>query len=684
MKHQEPGNQISNWINSIGFGRIKLEGFLALNQAAKDFLQTDDAYQTVRADLRQSSLAALKLYAIFRPVLDYIQGYANRRRFLNGQLNEGRQLKWVDQEFDRFWPLFDKARHALETNPINSLDRFHLLNGIFFEVLKDYVILHQQTAAQRDHWSQLGSFDMHNQYQFFFSIDERLKTGFDTGGFSPKWDIIISALKAHSVSLESPEELNQLKEFILNRFSTYINLFLLEGGSFLPRYRHLERKHSLYHFLELAQVLPNLAGSLFHSVFMDYYGLKKVSESSVTLYQTEIQRIFTLSYNERGITLPIKANICATDEVGVRASAHTTLHHPSLHRENKTAYRIVDASEELKIRVHGVSTVGQLRRARHSSWIDCFTLKDLPQFMSKIMYCDESNQYEAFRRLLTLLKDEKEINAWKGNRDLIDLLESRVIDGTPPMIMECVHAIYRLLFSLPPKSLKYIYTMLEIFKSILISDYHTAIACLHTDARQDDFDLEFFIEMLFLQKDFFSEYLQASILCFLSQFYMDKTVGQADSNIDIKTLLLSGSEVVNASSPGKIKQATKIEDLGESFISLIKSLLYSRNRTTRLMVVQLLFYWIKKNDLHASQLLLPVLIEADDELYIELANFVNCSGWIFFDNTLLTNIHGLLMAHLGHAERPALLLKALAHLSMRDAASELFTQQPMFAQVVIF
>lgn len=128
------GNYVTNWINSIGFGRLKLESMLHMTQ-------TPDYFKKINA----ACYVSLYLYNQLDPLLSYFKAYSVKRSIC-GTLTKARHDEFISVEFNRFWTLFLSARTL--PGSIYGIKNFYLLNNLLFEALKEYILLYQKTEDQ--------------------------------------------------------------------------------------------------------------------------------------------------------------------------------------------------------------------------------------------------------------------------------------------------------------------------------------------------------------------------------------------------------------------------------------------------------------------------------------------------------------------------------------------------------
>jgi hypothetical protein len=347
---KEQKNFLSNWINGFGFGRLKLEAML--------LMATQPEYSFM---LHKACRESLFLYKRMRPLLVHFKNYCAKRVWIEN-LNARQQAILINMEFKNFWALFSVMR-VLPQN-YNGLGQFYLLNNLLFEILKDYILLHQTTCDQ-NLFTELGSYDMYNQYQFFFAIDPDLKNkGFKTEFFSPDYASIVENLINHNaLNRNDLEGELRLKKFLLDRFSAAVNIFFLENQTapdIKPKI-FTDHQHFMHPFIDYALILPNLFGNIIHSVLSKVQNPSPRAQKLLKDYHQQLRHLYDLSYDERNITMPIKANLFETDEVGVRQLDSNSVHDLQLQEVQTSLYKITNISPPLPIILKGVSDRVQLR-----------------------------------------------------------------------------------------------------------------------------------------------------------------------------------------------------------------------------------------------------------------------------------------------------------------------------------
>lgn len=627
-KQNAQKNEMTNWINSLGFGRIKLEALLLVFTEIFKFKPIEEFLKSTQINhVKIISSLVMAHYEELYPLLDYFRGYSGRRTIF---LKQAHYENFIDREFEYFWSAFDNARNIKQDKLIAyDIRQFYWLNTLLFETLKDYIILHQKTRDQ-NLLGQYGSFDMHNQYQFFFSLDPELKKqGFKTELFSPTFENIVQKLKNHGVDLSTHEKTRQFKAFLLNRFSSAIHVFLLDGISDFPKPALLNalpeaKFNTLYIFLELARFLPNLAGNLVHSVltklnFSDN-SKKNLHDCLLGFYQEMLRSLYGLSYNERNIDIPIKANICGTDEVGIQELPDITIHECILDAHDKPLYKIEKISEPIDVKIKGISNFVQLRaNETMKNPLNNFFSRDELQELA----CLIANSLDRLKitRLYLLRKLIAE------NPQSLDLLKKTGVNDAILKIIEgpSLHLDVKI---------EILISIRTIFGFLTIKSYQQAYQKLIHHPYSEDL-----VRIMLANIMHFAELSQIQLLYFLSKYRSEKLV------------------------------------LPNNFLQMIEcltqSLLDSPDPKVKFLVVQTLLYWIKLKQLSFLPHLIMLLkheSESDpdfsENFYSEITNFIISSDLKSFENESLLFFTDFFVNKLSHHTSPYSILKALVYLSL--------------------
>jgi len=188
---------------------------------------------------------------------------------------------------------------------IDLSSKSSVLNSIYFEIIKDYILLFQDDEHSRKFRSK-ESFNMIMQYQIFFILCPELKKHWDTTNFTPSFETLRDVLTEKGFLTEASKLLD-FKIFFLERFCYYINISLLEGSI------TLETPTKCLFFEQLSAQAPNLAALLYYYSLKSHYKtttfFKKFTENLNSEYHT--------FYQERAIKIAIKSGFARTEEIGL-------------------------------------------------------------------------------------------------------------------------------------------------------------------------------------------------------------------------------------------------------------------------------------------------------------------------------------------------------------------------------
>lgn len=260
-------NRTSNWISYLGFGRAYL-----------------DAAKEAQEDLRLTAEIDFELVK-----QDVVSQYAQAKKWLSVlalQTHSG-----SEQEWEQFWEVFVQAREVMP-----------ILNQVFFEIVKNYIILYQDDRESLRLFQQSGDSNQENYYKVIFEASPSLQSRFDIDHFRPGFDSLNQALQKYISGYDQ----QSFKEFLLRRFSTFIGAKLLEGAP-LP-----EKVNS---FDDLVIQAPNLAGLLNFNVTYSRYLRNNLDLQ--TNYKQLLANVLRRVYEERNITVPIMGIVVPTGEAGV-------------------------------------------------------------------------------------------------------------------------------------------------------------------------------------------------------------------------------------------------------------------------------------------------------------------------------------------------------------------------------
>lgn len=298
------GNQLTNWIEKLGRGRLFLEArnkmlsscYSEGKQRSKNSSYFGSLQQATSSKIDSISVEALeqysRLYCLFAFFNDYVG--SKKKEICNNNI----LLKKT----------FNIAKNLLEhvsKNP-DGTPCYSVLNNIFFEVIKDYIILFQTDKSSLD-FRENQSFNMHNQYLIFFELFPQLSVDWKTSKIPVDISTLVNILNKWKFLNTVDDELIFMT-FFLDRLAYYVNIGCLEGSNSLP---HPDNIRS---FDELANCMPNLMGLIFNSIIKIKYENTKFFDD----YSQQLNKCYDISYNDRNINIAIKCGVCGTDEIGVR------------------------------------------------------------------------------------------------------------------------------------------------------------------------------------------------------------------------------------------------------------------------------------------------------------------------------------------------------------------------------
>lgn len=222
-------------------------------------------------------------------------------------------------------------------------EEYHsVLNNIFFEIIKDYILLFQSDENSVKFRS-YQSFNMDGQYAIFFELYPELKQDWVTGTFPIKIDIVLTILKTRKF-LVSDEDEQVFKVFFLERLAYYVNVGCLEGNQKIPPIEQIKT------FDDLANALPNLAGIIYNDLIKNKYKKTPFIEK----YSEHLRACYDTSYEERNIDLMVKCGMSGTEEIGVRASAHTRFFDFDIAKKDNMIHQVA-TKQTLNLAITGVS-----------------------------------------------------------------------------------------------------------------------------------------------------------------------------------------------------------------------------------------------------------------------------------------------------------------------------------------
>lgn len=285
---ERAGNFLTNNIERLGFGRLYYEAHLRMERLTKTEHHTQP--NLYHGQISEVNKKVALIYSHVHSFLVFMALYPM-------MLKRDEQL---DRAFDKFVQTFNALR-----------DKTDFLNNIFFEAIKDYILLHQDDKVSKKLRDDLASFNMGLQYDIFFELSPKMKDDWNTSYFSPSIPDIIAVLKKNSILKDGPIALRHFKANILEKMSYYIHIRLLEGARELPDLAVVRKLD------DLASQLPNLAGNIVY--FLAYKNNYDKGSTYFGRYLEELQKCWVTSLEQRNIHVAIKRGFFANEEVAVYA-----------------------------------------------------------------------------------------------------------------------------------------------------------------------------------------------------------------------------------------------------------------------------------------------------------------------------------------------------------------------------
>ncbi|HBI21589.1 MAG TPA: hypothetical protein DDY37_03225 [Legionella sp.] len=317
-------NNLTNWIEKLGRGRIFLEArhkIMTSKPYGSPFFIRSMHYEKIQSITNDVIPQYRKLY----PLLLLLT--TNRSP--------------TNNTTDRS-PLFSMATHIMEKIYNGPDGVFNsVLNGIFFEIIKDFILLFLNDEDEMK-FSKLNSYNMIAQDAIFFELFPRLIDDWNTGFFPIKMSRVMEILGEKGL-MNNEDKKRVFKNFFVDRLFYYINLGCLEGAQDIPHPAQIRT------FDDLANRLPNLAGLI-------HYDLIK-SSTDVRLrddYNHAIRCCYDTSYDERNIDLAVKCGISATEETGVRSRTRVRFFDFDFFKREHGFYQ-VHLKEDIPVSITGLS-----------------------------------------------------------------------------------------------------------------------------------------------------------------------------------------------------------------------------------------------------------------------------------------------------------------------------------------
>ena len=321
MEVQRTGNFITNWIEKLGRGQMFL--------LARDrwlFSESSHAASISLLD-KKISQNVLDQYRTIYPLLVFCKLYAKNLK------------KDVLTEKDP--KIFQATRTIL--SHIGS-SKSSIANGIFFEIIKDYTLLFQSDTRSETSKA-MRSFNMTTHYEIVFELRDEMRLNWDTASFPIAFEKTLEILRRRRF-LNTEEDERLFARFFLDRLAHYVNVGCLGGHFILP---HPDEVSS---FLNLSQVLPNLAGLIYNNL------VKKTTSSAIEAfkeYSQHLQAVCDQSYDDRRINVTVKCGFSRTEEIGIRSSASVIFPDFELLETGELHYEIKPSLNNLDLSIQGTS-----------------------------------------------------------------------------------------------------------------------------------------------------------------------------------------------------------------------------------------------------------------------------------------------------------------------------------------
>ena len=332
-------NTLTNWIEKLGRGRVLLETRNAMVNA----LEMRRSPQAAGLDAALYKIEAPRtLKAISKKAIEHYERFYNLFELMQNY-RVGHKIR-IKQNPDVIEPLFWRAMDLLEKIAYQSdgTPYYTLFNGVFFEIIKDYLIVFQSDELSVK-YRKLKTFNMENQDLIFYQLYPELRRNWNTNKFPVKIDQVFQVLTSWNFFI-GPSDKRQFMDFFLRRLAHYVNVGCLEGCTQLPDPKRIQS------FEMLVNYLPNLMGVIFNSIIkMDYKRTSLYAE-----YEHNTQENYNTSYHGRQLDVVIKAGLCGTDEIGVRSSVKNVKFFDSHFQEKNTLYTVT-RGKALALSIHGVS-----------------------------------------------------------------------------------------------------------------------------------------------------------------------------------------------------------------------------------------------------------------------------------------------------------------------------------------
>lgn len=321
LQVKKTGNFFTNWIDKQGRGSLILS-------ARSKILEADSPLAFHKSD----KMCGLRCKEQYRKLFPFFQLCLSFSYLIKEKSSLAEPL--VDKFFDAL---------TQSANPSLSSFKAGLINGIYFEVIKDYILLFQDDPISRL-FRENKSFNMGLQYEIFFTLCPELQKNWDTTKFSPSFEQVFDVLHAKGL-LSNKMQKSVFKKFFVERLTYYIGVGLLEGETTLPD------PDELYSFEDLVSKLPNLSGILYNNSLKVSCDTQDYVRSFSKQMRIECEKF----YGERYIDFAVKCGLARTEEVGLAETAVAEFYDYDMDYQSTTLVRITPKNSLPDMKIGGVS-----------------------------------------------------------------------------------------------------------------------------------------------------------------------------------------------------------------------------------------------------------------------------------------------------------------------------------------
>jgi len=317
-------NTTANWIDFFGFGPFYLETYRRL-QSSEEPKLTDNEDLLIKREV---------LY----------QFEAKARPFFELALN--RNYEESMKQWETYWDTFKVARGAVP-----------ILNWIFFEVFKEYVILYQNDT-QSEELRKVGIPNLRNYYEIVFDLDPSQKDYWNFQQFMPDFDRLVGRI---GQSIEG-FDIDHFKRFIIERFYIYTAMKFLEGKK-LP--------DKITSFEAFEKSMPNLAGLLHFNVTHSLFISENADRPDIRRdYKAKQLQVMREAFERSRLLVPIMGSMIPTGESGIWGMPGADLKVVDLHFSGGEVLGEARLGDELDLTISKWDFVGAGQRGLAKPTID--------------------------------------------------------------------------------------------------------------------------------------------------------------------------------------------------------------------------------------------------------------------------------------------------------------------------